>query len=374
MVVANHIVNAIAIYFGYGNGAFSDPVQYSTGIHSSPYIVTVADFNKDNQSEIVVANYDTNSINIFLSIGNGSFKKQVELSTGSSHPIWISVSDLNNDNIIDIVTANYGTHSISVFYGYSFPNFSIPRTYSTGYDSFPSSVAIGYLNNDNKLDIAVASYGTDSIKIFFGNENNTFENYQIMISLGISSHPYSISVGDFNADSFLDIVVANYGTRNLGVLLNNGNGSFAKQITYSTGFASPYCITVGDFNKDKHLDLAVTNNGATNIALLIGYGDGKFDDAMMYSSGSTSSISIAIGDLNNDQRLDMALVSNDTGTIDILLGTFEGFENQMRYSVGSWPTAINVGDLNNDDQLDIILANYLSNDISILLSNGDGSF
>ncbi|CAF1562319.1 unnamed protein product, partial [Adineta ricciae] len=47
MVIANHIANKIAVYLGHGNGSFRDPTMYSTGSYSSPYMVTVADFNND---------------------------------------------------------------------------------------------------------------------------------------------------------------------------------------------------------------------------------------------------------------------------------------------------------------------------------------
>ncbi|CAF2864981.1 unnamed protein product [Rotaria sp. Silwood2] len=59
MVVANHIVNNIAVYLGNGDGSFRDPTMYSTGSYSSPYMVIVADFNNDNRLDIAVANFGT---------------------------------------------------------------------------------------------------------------------------------------------------------------------------------------------------------------------------------------------------------------------------------------------------------------------------
>ena len=227
------------------------------------------------------------------------------LSTGSSRPIWINVADFNNDTLLDIATANYGTHSVSIFYGYGNGSFSSPITYSTGYDSLPFSVVAGDFNNDNYLDLVIANYGTNNVGVFLGNGNGTFEN-QITFSTGLGSHPYSIAVGHFNDDTILDIAVANYGTNNIGVFLGNGNGTFASQTTYSIDTASPYSIGVGDFNQDNRLDLVVTNKGINNIGVLLGYGNGTFANSKMYSTGSVSSISFALGDLNKDNRLDLS--------------------------------------------------------------------
>ena len=55
-------------------------------------------------------------------------------------------------------------------------------------------------------------------------------------STGQASSPYAVTVADFNNDGRLDIAVANYGTRNVGVLLGYGNGMFAKQMTFSSGY------------------------------------------------------------------------------------------------------------------------------------------
>jgi hypothetical protein len=143
MVVANHIVNHIDIYFGYGNGSFGNQIKYSTGVGSTPYMVAVADFNNDYQLDIAVANFGTNNVGIFLGFGNRSFASQIEISTTTSRPISICVAHFNNDAVLDIAIANYGIHSVSILYGYGNGYFSNPITYSTNYDSFPSSLATG---------------------------------------------------------------------------------------------------------------------------------------------------------------------------------------------------------------------------------------
>ncbi|CAF3812335.1 unnamed protein product [Rotaria sp. Silwood1] len=59
MVIAHHTVNKITVYLGYGNGTFKNPISYSTGSYSSPYMVTVGYFNNDSYLDIAVANFGT---------------------------------------------------------------------------------------------------------------------------------------------------------------------------------------------------------------------------------------------------------------------------------------------------------------------------
>ncbi|CAF1284143.1 unnamed protein product [Rotaria sordida] len=72
MVIANHIMNNIAVYLGHDDGTFKDPIMYSTGSHSSPYMVIVGDFNNDNRLDIAVANFGTKEHFIYHVIPSGT--------------------------------------------------------------------------------------------------------------------------------------------------------------------------------------------------------------------------------------------------------------------------------------------------------------
>ena len=76
------------------------------------------------------------------------------------------------------------------------------------------------------------------------------------ISYAIGRGPSSFTIGDFNQDLTMDLVVTNSDSHTLSVLLGNGNGTFQTQRIYSTGNgSSPRDITDVDFNNDGLLDL-----------------------------------------------------------------------------------------------------------------------
>ncbi len=71
----------------------------------------------------------------------------------------------------------------------------------------------------------------------------------------------------------MDIVIANSGQDNIGILLQGNNGTVIKQTTYPTGTGSyPIFVTVNDFNNDSLLDIAVANYGTNNIGIFLGLG------------------------------------------------------------------------------------------------------
>jgi hypothetical protein len=135
------------------------------------------------------------------------------------------------------------------------------------------------------------------------------------------SGPYSVTIGDFNNDHQLDIVVTNSEVDNIAILLGFGNGSFAIPVVYSTGTRSnPRTVTLGDFNNDNILDIAVANSGNNNIFLLNGFGNGTFGNEISYPLGYRyRPASVAVTDLNQDNRLDIVIVCYGTNHVETLI-------------------------------------------------------
>ncbi|CAF2216805.1 unnamed protein product [Rotaria magnacalcarata] len=378
IVVANTGTDNVCIFLGYGDGTFGSPTTYSTGSGSRPNSVATGYFNNDSWMDIVVANYGTNNVGLFFGYGNGTFASQIVFSVGSSRPLSVALGDLNNDNWLDIVVANYGTNNIHVIFGFGNGSFEIRKTYSTGYDSHPYSVTVSDFNNDNHLDIIVANYGTNYVGVIIGHDNEAFTVLTIYPT-GFGSNPTSVTVGDFDHNGWPDIVVTNAGTNNVGIFLGYGNGTFANQKTYSTGNGShPQQAVVGDFNNDGHLDIAVVNSDNSNVGVRFGYGNGTFSSQKIYSTGSESGPnSIAVGDFNNDNHLDIAVTNNDSNNIGVLIGyPAKPMAMQTVFSGDSQsgPVSVAVGDFNNDKQADIAIANFHSASVVVLLGYGNGNF
>ena len=78
-----------------------------------------------------------------------------------------------------------------------------------------------------------------------------------------------MAVGDFNADGDPDLVVANFASGNVSVLLGGPGGTFSGPTNFPAG-AAPVSVAVGDFNADGDLDLVVANFASGNVSVLLG--------------------------------------------------------------------------------------------------------
>ena len=241
--------------------------------------------------------------------------------------------------------------------------------------SNPTSAAVGDFNGDGKLDLVVANAGSKNVSILLGNGDGSFK---APLNFGAPA-PQSVAVGDFNGDGKLDVAVANLATGNISIRLGNGDGTLRAPVNYATG-DSPNSIAVTDFNGDGKLDLAVVNGGnntgVSSVSILLGNGNGTFHPVAKYvvSFGN----SVAVGDFNRDGKLDLAVANFGSSSVGVFLGNGDGTFNVPMNFGAPGPVSVAVGDFNRDGNLDLVTANIVSNtglsNVSVLLGKGDGTF
>ncbi len=262
-------------------------------------------------------------------------------------------------------------------------------------DLYATDVATGDFNNDGQIDVATTTSG-DSVSMFLGNADGTFQPATISL---IGPSPLSLDVGDFNADGNLDLAVATYddnGTsdNDVGILLGNGDGTFADAVYLSIPNLSPgelsTSIVTGDLNADGKLDLVVGSDDylaeeyiSSVLSVLLGNGDGNFTFAATYGPYDGGGLSApALADFSGDGNADVVVADWLMGSVEVFLSNGDGtLSEPSSFAADYGATSVVVGDFNADGKTDLVTINGLNamyddpvNSFSTLLGNGDGTF
>ena len=319
IAVMNDGTQSVDMMLGDGKGTFTPQTDVGFRFAMAPFLVSAGDFNNDRRSEIVVAYEDHDNVDVLRAYDTGSFRRPMPYSTRTG-PQSVAVGDFNNDSRLDIVVANSADKSVSVLLGNGSGSFANQIPYGTG--SSPQSVAVGDFNRDSRLDIVVSTFLSNAVGILLGYANEGFM-YQTMLTTGNVSRPRSFAMADFNNDSRMDVVVANSAAENIGIFIGFGNVSFANQVTYSTGLhSSPCSVAVADFNNDTSLDILVANYDGSNQGIFLAYGNGTFANFLIVATDYGSHpFSVVVGDFNGDRKMDFAVANNGTDSLSILLQT-----------------------------------------------------
>lgn len=293
----------------------------------------------------------------------------------------IITADFNGDGIPDV--AMLGTISsglaLSIFLGRPDGSFGPRVDYAVQANGF----TVGDFNGDGKLDVIVVTYGyTTTGSILLGNGDGTFQP-PVPLNQNVGNGYSAAASADFNGDGKLDLLLLtpDFGSgATMAVLLGNGDGTFQAAATYPVPIA-PYLI-LGDFNGDGKPDIAISGglSGSGQVSILINNGDGTFKGPTNYSiSGNVEAL--AAGDFNGDGKLDLVVPTGGSSAgISVLLGNGDGtFGNPIVYTsnlLSIYSTSIAVADFNGDGKLDVALTNSEgpTNAVGIALGNGNGTF
>jgi len=343
---------------------FSSATSYSVpSIMSNAVYICSADFNGDGKVDLATTfGNGGHGIAVFLGTGTGAFGTGTNVGSSGGYDTQIVTADFNGDNKADLAFPN-SPNQIAIILGTGTGTFGPNITFTVGAvgSSGTSGINTADLNGDLKADLIVTDFATNNVCILLGTGTGSFS---AVTSFSVGNSPFSVITADFNNDGKLDLATANEMSNNVSVLLGNGIGGFGAASNFSAG-TYPYSLTSADFNGDGKIDLAVADT--IDISVFLNTGSGSFGSATHFTVGTIPEWVIS-ADFNGDAKIDLAVAHNGYD-VSILLGQGNGsFSSSSNFIVGTNPYSLTSADFNGDGKLDLATANYNSSNISALLN------
>ena len=274
--------NEVAVLLGNGDGTFQPAAMYDAA-GTQGGIVSVGDVNGDGRPDIVMVNWDNSdnksTVSVLLGNGDGTFRPVV-ISDAPSDPSCSALADVNHDGKLDLVICSEDTVAVLLGNGDgTFQTFANTNFYA-GY-CLPA-VAVGDVNGDGLLDMVAPNAGPDGCGsqgfagILKGDGDGTFQGEVNYLALGYTNGGVGqVAVGDLDGDGKLDVMVTTgeqiFGSvhGSIGVLLGNGDGSFQTATSFDAGGSQTNAVVAADLNHDGKPDIIVANYGSGTIGVLL---------------------------------------------------------------------------------------------------------
>jgi hypothetical protein len=155
----------------------------------------------------------------------------------------------------------------------------------------PDAVTLADLNGDGIPDLVIANSGGDNVLIYpglgdgqFGADVNGGKGFQV------GTNPVGITVADLDGDGQPDLIVADKGSNDASVLINQttfsthgvagpalGEINFGQGPTIRPGLG-PVAIAYGDFSGTGQFSLAVADSGSNDVMVFTSQGNGSWSD------------------------------------------------------------------------------------------------
>ena len=235
-----------------------------------PTSVATADLRGNGKTDIIVAEVDSNSVEVFLGNGDGTLKSP-QLYAFNGQPTYVVVADFNHDGHLDLGVAMLGNSPVAVLPGHGDGTFGAPILTSWGGGgAVLISLSVADVNGDGKPDLVFVDYAA-GVGLILGNGDGTFgAPFLIVEDIGEIGLQYlAAAVGDVNEDGCPDVVTMDsfaFAEAHTG----NCNGTFSSTPKFFGAGDIGVSAALVDVDGDGHLDLVA---GADYVGNLLGAGD-----------------------------------------------------------------------------------------------------
>jgi len=268
LLVSNYWSNGIDVYLGKGALQFDGGTPYGTATHGGPSLI--ADYDHDGTPDVISFSFGSGNpvrLHLFRGLGDGALGSKTTFDTQLANGNWPSTR--TNNGVLEILVSERSGHLGLLRYA----NGVVTASRIAAGPGFDLSSTFADVNGDGVADIVDTEdneSADEPVYVTLGNADGTFRERKQLAHPRKVSFPTAMRVKDLDGDGRADIVVMDFQSTSLHIYRGNGTGGFAEGIAIDAG-APVNTFDIADVNGDGYLDIVTADTDHT-VSVIVNRG------------------------------------------------------------------------------------------------------
>ena len=277
--LGNHTVSLFRNTSSAGTVQFADRIDIAAG-GQLPHGVALGDLDGDGRQDLLVACFDSDSVSLFRNMGSGvsaaTFPEPAILRPGDG-PHTIKAGDLTGDGRPEVVVANFETPSVEILWYVPSPTAEVAPFRTNNFTRIMhlprggNALHLGDIDGDGQTDIAVGHWRTQTLAVFrHSDPGGAILRFDPPAELSVGHNIHSVVVRDLDGDSRPELVTVGELSSYMSVFKNLASPgaitleSFGARVDFPSGW-NANGLAVEDVEGDGRADIVFANAYDDNV-------------------------------------------------------------------------------------------------------------
>jgi len=247
----------LAILLGQASGSLGDPITLA--LPAAPTGLTAAKLDAGSNDKIIVSQGSIDIVQSFYLLNDHITQGGNINITGN--PSTVIAADVVGNSDLDIIVARRDLNTVWIGENRNKDGFIEAANIPTA--NQPSKLVAADMDSDGDNELIILSGSGRRVEVFADSAKGWVQTND----MGINQSGIGLTVGDFDGDTFPDIITTSSRSgRNLQVFTNDGVGGFTISDTARVGNGATN-IKLIDMNANGDLDIVIANFGAEGLLI-----------------------------------------------------------------------------------------------------------
>jgi hypothetical protein len=305
IIATSYTLGQVVWFKNNGNGTFGAQQIIATGL-TSANTVKAGDIDKNGTIDVVASSYSTDKVSWFSNNGSGSFGSAQTISgLANSGPLDFDLADFDMDNDLDVVVAYGKIDAILLFKNNGNGTYTMDSNIVASSNFGLKDVRFGDVDNNGNLEIVKA----DQYANVAWYKKTAGGSYTETVFSTSNTYPTAIGVSDIDNDNSNDVVVGYSSASTSDKLTWFKNSSSTGEANIDVSQNDIYGLTLNDFDNDGDLDMASVSSSQNHLNWFenttygtLGIDDLSKNDFGIYPNPATTTINFK-SNVSEDVRL-----------------------------------------------------------------------